>query len=145
MAASKAGSGNNLRTASDGAAIPIATQTLSTMSDFTVSQWTLPDVVGNRNSRWRPSCRNRKYHLNGDRWCRDSNFYPIFSATSDSSMTLSTSPDGTDYRNSRWRPPKLEMKITIERKKLATRFQRLLHTCDLAGLVCDTATFTGVG
>jgi hypothetical protein len=41
----KTGSGNNLWTASDGAAIPTAIPTLSTMPDFTMSLRTLPDVV----------------------------------------------------------------------------------------------------
>jgi hypothetical protein len=59
MAASKTGSGNNVKTANDGVAIPTVIRTLSTAPDFTLSLRTLPDVVYYRNPRWRPS--NRKW------------------------------------------------------------------------------------
>ncbi len=61
--------------------------------------------------------------MNGERWRRDFNFYPVFSAMRDLNMILmSTLSDIarncqtlTDYEKSRWRPSKPELEITIER------------------------------
>ncbi len=103
-------------------------------------------------STWRPKPEkydeNRQFPIKRTKtrfkvsYQRNSNRHPIFSTTPDTHLMMPTLPDICRLRKFKMADCEPEVEITLERKEIATRFQRLPHIFDHTRHACsntDTA------